>query len=710
MYKLAQIHVNINETKHTCWFLLSFTQYLAKLDWNNMLMNKTAIECWNILKYEIESIIDKFVPFQKQGKRCRKKHLSKEAIRKIMLKQTMWRVYRRTRKDEDYSKYKEALNAATTEIRQSKRSYEQKLACNIKNDSKSFYAYVRSKQNVQDKVGPLEDSAGNIISQGFLMAEDLNGYFSSVFTKEDISSLPVADAKFQGAKSDYLGPLVVTPELVAKKIKPMKDNKSPGVDGIPPKLLMETVEQISIPLARVFNLSLKEGVVPFEWKEANIIPLFKKGSRNKSENYRPVSLTSVICKLLERLIKDHMVDFLVKHKLLNSSQHGFLKARSCLTNMLCFLEEITKWIDVGSPVDIIYLDFQKAFDKVPHQRLLLKLKVHGIGDSITDWIEQWLTDRRQRVVVDGEVSNWKSVLSGVPQGSVLGPILFLIYINDLDDSITSNILKFADETKLFRKVNTDGDKQHLQNDLDRLVKWSEKWQMLFNFGKCKCLHTGHGNLNVNYKMGDTALGTTVKEKDLGVTISADMKVSEQCGIAASKGNQILGLIRRNITYKGKKLIIPLYKAIVRPHLEYCIQAWRPYRKKDIDTLERIQRRATKMIPELRDLSYEERLKECGLTTLETRRLRGDQIEVFKILNGYENIDRNMFFSLKKDSRTRGREVKLVKDQCRLDIRKHSFLQKTINEWNKLSTDCVTASSVNMFKNKVDTYLRRAGYK
>ena len=627
-----------------------------------------------------------------------------------MLKQTMWRVYRRTRKEEDYAKYKEALNAATTEIRQSKRSYEQKLACNIKNDSKSFYAYVRSKQNVQDKVGPLEDSAGNIISQGFLMAEDLNGYFSSVFTKEDISSLPVADAKFQGAKSEYLGPLVVTPELVAKKIRAMKDNKSPGVDGIPPKLLMETVDQISIPLARVFNLSLKEGVVPFEWKEANIIPLFKKGSRNKSENYRPVSLTSVICKLLERLIKDHMVDFLVKHKLLNSSQHGFLKARSCLTNMLCFLEEITKWIDVGSPVDIIYLDFQKAFDKVPHQRLLLKLKAHGIGDSITDWIEQWLTDRRQRVVVDGEVSNWKSVLSGVPQGSVLGPILFLIYINDLDDSITSNVLKFADDTKLFRKVNTDGDKQHLQNDLDRLVKWSEKWQMLFNFGKCKCLHTGHGNLNVNYKMGDTVLGTTVKEKDLGVTISADMKVSEQCGIAASKGNQILGLIRRNITYKGKKLIIPLYKAIVRPHLEYCIQAWRPYRKKDIDTLERIQRRATKMIPELRDLSYEERLKECGLTTLETRRLRGDQIEVFKILNGYEIIDRNMFFSLKKDSRTRGHEVKLVKDQCRLDIRKHSFSQRTINEWNKLSTDCVTASSVNMFKNKVDTYLRRAGYK
>ena len=304
-----------------------------------------------------------------------------------------------------------------------------------------------------------------------------------------------------------------------------------------------------------------------------------------------------------------MVDFLVRHKLLNQSQTGFLKARSCLTNMLCCFEEITKWLDEGSLVDIIYFDFQKAFDKVPHQRLLLKLKAHNIGDDIIDLIEQWLTDRRQRVVVDTEVSNWKSVFSGVPLGSVLGPLLFLIHINDLDDNITSNVLKFADDTKVFRRVNTYINKQHLQNDLNKLGKWSEKWQTLFNFRKCKCRHTGHGSLDVNYKLGNTVLGTTVKEKDLGVTISADMKVSEQCGIAASKGNQILGLIMRNITYKEKRLIIPLYKAIVRPPLEYCIQAWRPYRKKDIDTLERIQRRATKIIPELRDFSYEERLKE-----------------------------------------------------------------------------------------------------
>ena len=160
--------------------------------------------------------------------------------------------------------------------------------------------------------------------------------------------------------------------------------------------------------------------------------------------------------------------FLVKHKLINTSQHGFLKARLCLTNLLCFFEEITKWVDDGSPVTVVYLDFQKAFDKVPHQRLFLKLKAHGISNDVINWIKKWLKHRRQKVIVDGEISNWKSVLSGVPQGS----ILFLIYINDLEDDISSKVLKFADDTKVFRKVTNDTEKQSLQDDLDKLVKWS----------------------------------------------------------------------------------------------------------------------------------------------------------------------------------------------------------------------------------------------
>ena len=175
----------------------------------------------------------------------------------------MWRVYKHTGKDKDYDAYKEALNAETNKVRKSKRNFEHKLAQHIKSDSKSFYAYVRSKQNVRDKIGPLEGNFGNIITQGFLLAEELNMHFSSVFTGEDTSSLPVPETKFKGSEGEMLGQLVVTPEVVASEINNMKENKS-------------TVEQIRTPLAHVFNISLQEGIVPLEWKEANIIPLFKK--------------------------------------------------------------------------------------------------------------------------------------------------------------------------------------------------------------------------------------------------------------------------------------------------------------------------------------------------------------------------------------------------------------------------------------------------
>ena len=207
--------------------------------------NKTATECWNILREDIDSAIDSYVPMKKQGKRSKKTHLSKEAFRKIRYKQDMWRVYKHTVKDTDYDAYKEALNAAANEVRKSKRHFEHRLAQNIKSDSKRFYAYVRSKQKVRDKVGPLEDNIGDIITQVFLMAEEFKLHLSSLFTREDISSLPVPETKFNGPEGESLGQLVVTPEVVATKINNMKENKSPRVDGISSKILKETVEEIS---------------------------------------------------------------------------------------------------------------------------------------------------------------------------------------------------------------------------------------------------------------------------------------------------------------------------------------------------------------------------------------------------------------------------------------------------------------------------------
>ena len=233
--------------------------------------------------------------------------------------------------------------------------------------------------------------------------------------------------------------------------------------------MQEVKCQISKPLSILFNKSLTLCKVPSDWKCANVTPIFKKGNKSQPGNYRPISLTSVVCKLLETVIRDKMVKFLEENQIMKDSQHGFRSKRSCLTNLLDFFHDVFDNYDKCRSIDIIYLDFQKAFDKVPHKRLLDKLLTHGISGSIHDWIKDWLFERKQRVVINGVSSPWLNVKSGVPQGSVLGPVLFLIYVNDLDDGLMCKVSKFADDTKLTSKVITTQEKEALQSDLDRLT-------------------------------------------------------------------------------------------------------------------------------------------------------------------------------------------------------------------------------------------------
>uniref|UniRef100_A0A8C8SCV0 Reverse transcriptase domain-containing protein n=1 Tax=Pelusios castaneus TaxID=367368 RepID=A0A8C8SCV0_9SAUR len=383
--------------------------------------------------------------------------------------------------------------------------------------------------------------------------------------------------------------------------------------------------------------------VPKDWKSANVTPIFKKGPRGDPSNYRPVSLTSVPGKLVETIVKNKIVSHIEKHKLLSNSQHGFCKGKSCLTNLLEFFEGVNKHVDRGDPVDIVYLDFQKAFDKVPHQRLLCKLSCHGIKGKVLSWIENWLKDREQRVGVNGKFSDWKRVASGVPQGSVLGPVLFNLFINDLEKGVNSEVAKFADDTKLLKIVKTKADCEELQKDLTKLSDWASKWQMKFNVDKCKVMHIGKNNPNYTYNMMGANLATTSQEKDLGVIVDSSLKMSVQCAEAVKKANRMLGIIKKGIENKTANVLLPLYKSMVRPHLEYCVQMWSPHLKKDILALEKVQKRATKMIRGLESASYEERLKRLGLFSLEKRRLRGDMIEVYKIMTDVEKVDKEKLF-------------------------------------------------------------------
>ncbi|KAK3084823.1 hypothetical protein FSP39_019637 [Pinctada imbricata] len=373
----------------------------------------------------------------------------------------------------------------------------------------------------------------------------------------------------------------------------LEDHKSQGPDNMHPHYFKTLAEQLKKPLHILFNTSFREGKLPNVWKTANVTPLHKKGPKHNSSNYRPISLTSIICKLMEKIVRDALMSYMEENQLFTVHQHGFRKKHSCVTQLIEVLEDWSKEIDNSNSIDNIYLDFQKAFDKVPHKRLLEKLKGYGIGGNLLSWIESFLTERKHRVVLNGSESNWSNVTSGIPQGSVLGPTLFLIYINDLPDVVHNIVKLFVDDTKLYLVVNNHEQQERLQEDINSLASWSNKWLLKFNVSKCKHLHLGKPN-QTTYTMNDEEITKCDSEKDLGITVDDKLKFQVHINTQIKKANIKLGLIKRTFTYLDKDIFLKLYKSLVRPHLEYGSNVWSVIYKKEAIALENVQRRATRM--------------------------------------------------------------------------------------------------------------------
>ena len=681
----------------------SIKNQLQNVPWNEILVGENVEDDWNAFKNKVKGICDKNIPIRLKNGGSGPIWLTREITRLRRKKVRAYKKMKRTRDPADIQNYLDLEKQTKKAIKRAKKRIEVGISKSSGNEGKrKFNNYVKSKLSVKSGIGPLVNNNNEVVADSKGMADLLNNYFSSVYSTES-RYVPNVENQCQNS----LNNIVFTQQEVKEKIKKLKFGKAPGPDGICTNILKNFSEELILPLCILFQLSLDTGQVPEDWKVAKVVPIFKKGLRGVPANYRPVSLTSVSGKLMESVIRDRISDHLIINRIINLTQHGFMPNRSCQTNLLEFLDKVFALIDEGKPVDIVYLDFSKAFDKVPFQRLLKKIDAAGVRGNVKKWISEWLTKRMQWVEIDGQRSSKIEVKSGVPQGSVLGPLLFIIFINDIDDKIVLDILrKFADDTKGAKAVTSEEDRIALQKALDDLFEWGEKWGMSYNIQKCKILHCGRNNPKHIYRMNEQNIMSVTEEKDIGVCITENLKPSTQCIQAANRARAVLAQISKCFHYRDRHVFIRLYKQYVRPHLEFSSSVWSPWYITDINKIEEVQMKAVKMVSGLNSNNYEGRLKELGLWSLEKRRKMMDLVQCYKIVHGIGDISCGLKHI--QENAVQGRAytrnfadpINLQKPRCNLEIRKNFFSSRIPDWWNELPSEIKHSHNTKMFKKRL----------
>ena len=644
----------------------------------------------------------------------------KRAVRK---KQRLYNSWKRTKSASKRAAFEEHQTTVNKALKFSRWQYINGIVhkADQEKSSKPFYRYVKSCKSESVGVQPLKDSDGAIRAESVTKAKLLAKQYASVQT--DDATDPCADACPEGDPiAPDIGELTISVEGVEKLLRNINPCKATGPDGVPGRLLKELAAELAPAVTRLFRLSFSSGKLPDVWKTAWITPIFKKGLKCLPENYRPVSLTCILCKIMEHIVNDHIRKHLDQHKLITPAQHGFLKRHSCESQLFVTTEDLLRRLDKKHKIHMAVLDFSKAFDVVPHKRLLRKMRHYGIAGQTLAWLKEFLTGRTQSVLVDGVRSHGRPgdkatstdgdpVKSGVPQGTVLGPLCFLVFINDLPEVVSPGtaVRLFADDCLLYRSATTQDDINQLQSDLTAVYDWGIKWGMRFNVTKCNMLimarERAAGEDHVRfYSMNGEPIRPVEEAKYLGVTLSHDMRWDSHIRNVEATASRTLGFLKRNLKGAPFHLRALAYTSMVQSTMDYAASIWDPHEKTKASRLERVHNRAARWACRERNrgaATVDTMLAKLGWTTMEERRRRQRLTLVWKVLKGEVDVapaDVGLHLAARPDRAADPNPLKLARqrasDRCSPLWRATSM--RTAEDFNRLTGTIVKADNAGTF--------------
>lgn len=675
---------------------------LSIVDWFSITnkCNNSVQLLYDCILHELQLVIDKYVPTRTKGHKHSKPSFIKQLLKK---KKTL---YRKCKTDFSLtSSYKDLSKKYDTAVRQWYDELESSICENP--NPKKFYGYVSRKFKVKSTIPPLKCPTDDQLAiTDYEKANILNNVFNSVFKFDNGVHL---DMKSRLPSSAFISDPDITLTDVIKAFRCLNDKLSRTPDGIPAYFLKRVAPSLYFVLLHLFRLSVLTSDVPEQWKTALVVPIFKKGSRCDPSNYRPISLTCVMCRVLEFIIADKMLDHLYSNCLLSDRQFGFLPGHSSCSQLLIVLQDWFKALDSGTTVDIVYTDIAKAFDTVSHNKLLQVLNSYGIVNNIYKWLESFLNNRSQQVVINDICSIPLNVFSGVPQGSVIGPILFIIFIDDIFNSCKlhgdfNGIFLYADDAKLY-----SNNPCILQSALNDVAKWIDRHQLFLAPNKCEHLVISRSNVITNhFSVNGTVIPSKSVIKDLGINISHNLKWSDH--IAFLKSHTLVSVFQllKSFSTRNVWLLLKAYYTYIRPKLEHNTVLWSPYLIKDIASLEIVQKRFTRIICIRCNIpfnSYADRLNKLNMKSLEYRRAEFDLMFMFKIFHNISEIKFNDYFVLHESGYNLRRNSKNIssKVQPKHDQFLNFYFNRICRMWNSLPEIIITAPSYNTFKMRLKAF-------